>query len=310
MTNEIEQNTTDLPSENSQNSSILRGIEADLQNTEEREHLESELRLTLEEIARLQNALADTEMKLVTYQNQLTLAYPPDEKKVDIFDLLLKEINQPLITILNYCELLQNSNVGTLSALQKKFLNRIASSARQIRLMSDQFEANLPSKEKKTKSDEDLINISTLLNQVIEPRTSFLEQKQLTLQMVISERIPEFVADKQKLHEILDILISNALDTTPNDSIVKINANILNIYKERALQIVVKDGGPGISLSDLDDLFARKSLPGQIIPGLSISCSQVTALNQLIVEQKGSLNIRNGLDYGAIFEVNLPLKQS
>jgi signal transduction histidine kinase len=225
--------------------------------------------------------------------------------------ILINEIDQPMIPIMNYCDLLQNRNIGEISAIQRKFLERISNSARQIRKLTNQFEENFQKHVLPISIEEDeKINISKLLNRMIQTKSKLLEQKQITLQLSVSDRIPEFMGNEKKLEGIIDFVLSNALTVSPSESIVKIIANTLNIYKERVVQIIVKDGGPGIVLKDLDKLMQENEYPEQIHPGLSIPHSHLLILNQLITEQKGTLNIRNGLDFGAIFEINLPLKQS
>ncbi len=307
MSNLSEMITDNLVSKNS----VLRGIETDHSNSEERIQLENELRLTLEEIARLQNALVMAEMKLITYQNELSQAFPPEKEDINALMILVHEMDQPLITIMNYCDLLQNRNVGEITAIQRKFIERISSSAKQIRNLTNQFKKSNQKNEVTSPPVVDgQINISNLLNRMIESKSKLLEQKQITLQLSVSERIPEFIGNEKNIETIIDFVLSNALTITPSDSMVKIIANTLNIYKERVVQIIVKDGGPGIALKDLDKLLIENEPPEQIHPGLSIPHSHLLILNRLITEQKGTLNIRNGLDYGAIFEINLPLKQS
>ncbi len=308
MTELIKNDPTDSAAEN--DASVIQEIEANLRNQEEKKHLESELHLTLEEIARLQNALAETEMKLVSYQKQLLAAFPPRHEEGSFTPEILSDLSKSLTTIQNYCELIDHSSAGTMSDIQKAYLARISRTSQRLNEIAQHIHKDtLPDLHEPEQASAQ-VNIASLINQVLAPKLRLMEQKQITLQMVISDRIPEFNANVAILTRIIDILISNALTVTPMDSIVKIVANSINIYKERMLQITVKDGGPGMTLKDLDIVLSDNTPTDQILPGLSIPRSHVVLLNQLIVDQKGSLEIRNGLDYGTIFEIHLPLEQS
>lgn len=286
--------------------SILQEIENNLHNLEEKTHLESELRLTLEEIARLQNTLAQTEMQLISYQKQLILSAPPSAQENHFLVTFLKDISQEVGLIQSYCLLFDQSK-PSLTEIQAEYLQRICTAASLIQKMAGQISTGLPKHARESTEPATMVNFSNLLTQIISPKISLLEQKQITLQPIISDRIPEFLADKVALTEIIDMLISNALTITPVDSIVKITANTINIYKQRVLQITIKDGGPGMNLNDLDKLLAKDIPLDEILPGLSIPRSHVLHLNELIESHKGSLEIRNGLDYGTIFEVHLPM---
>lgn len=286
--------------------SILQEIENNLRNLEEKAHLESELRLTLEEIARLQNSLAQTEMQLIAYQKQLFLSNPPSAPESHFLAIFLKDIAQEVASIQSY-SLLFNQSKPALTEIQTEYLQRINTAAGLIQNMAGQINTALPHHAEEPSEQASMVNFSALLTQIISPKIRLLEQKQITLQPIISDRIPEFLTDKAILTKIIDLLLSNALTVTPVDSIVKITANTINIYKQRVLQITIKDGGPGVSLKDLDKILDKDVPMDEILPGLSIPRSHVVHLNEMIESHKGSLEIRNGLDYGTIFEVHLPM---
>lgn len=286
--------------------STLQEIENNMRNREEKSHLESELRLTLEEIARLQNSLADTQMQLIAYQRQLFSSKPPSSEQSGFLLTFLKDISHQITSIQGYAQLLHQSN-PTLSEMQEEYLQRMIDAADLLSKMNNQVSNGHVEQSQIAIEAESVVNFSSLLTQILSPKIRLLEQKQITLQPIISDRIPEFKTDKAVLIKIVDLLLSNALTVTPVDSIVKITANTINIYKQRVLQITIKDGGPGMNLKDLDHLLSPEVSLDEILPGLSIPRSHIVHLNDLIESHKGSLEIRNGLDYGTIFEVHLPM---
>lgn len=284
--------------------SSLKIIEGNLHSKEEREHLESELRLTLEEIARLQNALAEVNMKLITYQNQQILAFPPDKEEISAFSDLLKEIYQPLTTITNYCDLLQNQSVGTLGSLQSKFLNRISSSVSQIHQLLDLFNKNIENQTSQIIEDSNLVSLADVISQVIKEKSDILQEKQITLQMIIPENLYNVTGDEEEIRTIIDTVLSNALTITPNDHVAKLIASNQTNETGNTVKLTIKDSGQGIPLDILEKLFSVHELMSQPdILGMALTRSQLIFLNDLVQDQGGILSIKNGIDSGVIFEI-------
>src|SRR5512137_599491 len=67
-------------------------------NTQEMQHLESELRMTLEEIARLQNALAEANMKLMAVTSTANSSATSVTAE-SLIQPMIKELRQPLVTV-------------------------------------------------------------------------------------------------------------------------------------------------------------------------------------------------------------------
>jgi len=311
MTDEIKHRPRTNPQDSMNKLSSLKGMEFKLQKIDEKDHLESELHLTLEEIARLQNALAESNMKLIAYQSQRVHSLTSENEKIQVFSELLKEIYQPLATITNYCELLQNQNVGALGPLQSKFLNRISSSVEQIRQLLDQFE-NTSSPEVKEKNiNSNSLWLSEILNKVIKDKSDCILEKQITIQLMVAENMPEITGTEEEILKIVETVFDNALTITPIDHIVKISTHCVEIRKDRYIQLVVKDGGPGIKLDDLQKIFSVHAIASEPhISGVSLTRAQIISLQNLIQDQNGTLSIRNGMDYGAIFEIRFSVSSN
>ncbi|MFL6472035.1 MAG: sensor histidine kinase, partial [Nitrososphaeraceae archaeon] len=129
------------------------------------------------------------------------------------------------------------------------------------------------------------------------------EQEQLHKQLLIQDNYTIFVeADKGRITQVIDNLLSNALKFT-NEGTISVSVE----SKDRQAVVSIKDNGEGIDPSILPKLFtkfASKSDIGGTGLGLFISKSIVEAHGGKIWAEN------NTNEKGAIFYFSLPLIQS
>ena len=111
-------------------------------------------------------------------------------------------------------------------------------------------------------------------------------------------------ADKEKLSEVFENIIGNALKYTPDNG----NISIHFTTEKNKAGVHVTDSGPGISEEDLKKLFqkfgrleeAKQSRTSGTGLGLYIS-------KQIVELHKGSIKIESEVGKGTTFSVYLPL---
>jgi signal transduction histidine kinase len=106
---------------------------------------------------------------------------------------------------------------------------------------------------------------------------------------------PLVYADSERCREILQHLITNAIEAMPNGGALTIRA----MPVEKKLQISIHDTGPGVPHNL--DIFAPfiTTKPGGTGLGLTISL-------QLVVSQQGNLTFQSVPDHGTTFVLELP----
>lgn len=271
---------------------------------EENKKLESELHLTLEEIAHLQNALANVSMKLAVYKNTSTENIPPDKNALVSVNEDLIEIYVPINTIANYCELLLSQSVGTLGKLQQKFVERIDDSANQIHEMLDEIQRKSRSGERPLLLTKGRVDILSAIEHSLFDNSKLLREKQIVLQMEVPENLPKIHGEKTKIRNIIETIILNALLITPTDGSICISAYAEEMSSAPRVVLKVRDGGPGIHETDLRLLstFDKDFYPEKIA-GLGLNANQFILLSEMLEEQGCPLKITNAPDFGGSFEV-------
>ncbi|WP_094606066.1 Adaptive-response sensory-kinase SasA [Sporomusa silvacetica DSM 10669] len=150
----------------------------------------------------------------------------------------------------------------------------------------------------------DLVNGKEVIETVTELFIPLAEMEGLTLQVNLGEQL-ELMADKERLHQLLVILLDNAIKYTPPPGQLLITGS----KQGGCMVITVEDSGPGIPTKDLPHVFdrfyrgdkARSREKGGTGLGLSIA--------KWIVDQHGGkIDVVNKSGGGAKFSIVLPVK--
>ena len=97
--------------------------------------LEKELRITLEDTARLQNQLAEANMRILELEKGGKSERTNEQ--AEVVASISQELRQPMSSIIGYTDLLLGELVGILGALQRKFVERVKASTERIGSLID-----------------------------------------------------------------------------------------------------------------------------------------------------------------------------
>ncbi len=126
----------------------------------------------------------------------------------------------------------------------------------------------------------------------------------ITLEKIVGDNLPEIVADKRALNQILLNLISNAIRFTDRGGKVTVSARA----EATRMTFVIEDNGVGISEEDLarvgEPYFQAESSYVRRHGGTGLGLSIVKGLVRL---HGGDLSIRSRIGEGTRITVSLPL---
>jgi PAS domain S-box-containing protein len=146
------------------------------------------------------------------------------------------------------------------------------------------------------------VSVVELLLNVIELNKEFAGQKNIELSLEHPTDEVTLEADKEKLSEVFEALINNAIKFTNEYGRVKIIAN--NLFRE--VEIIVSDTGIGIPEKDLPYIFQkfyRVSRPGSEIPGTGVG---LVFVKQMVDLHKGLITVQSEAGSGTSFIIKLP----
>jgi signal transduction histidine kinase len=204
--------------------------------------LEQDLRTTLEEVARLQNQLAEANMRFI-------------EAETEGIAVFTQELRQTLSGTLQYVNLLLDEATGTLNTMQRNFLETIKSSTTRLNSLIEDFAQVTSLKADSSRLAHDHVDLNQLVQEAIADTSSQIRAKRITLSLDVPENIAPLYADHEALRQILIRLLSNAGAASPLQGTMNLRVQIQTEDGKEYLLIQVGDTGGGIPAEDLRRVF-------------------------------------------------------
>ncbi len=213
------------------------------------------------------------------------------------------ELRTPLSLILGHAEALAD---GVLPPTPQTFAIIYDEAQRLTRLVDDLRTLSL------SEAGELALQIAPLRPEEIVERAAAAHQPQAAARRVeivtdVAPDLPDVEGDFDRVAQVLDNLLANALRLSPEGSTVALRAEAFG----RFVRFSVRDQGPGLAPEDQQRVFDRfyrtdrsrsRDLGGS---GLGLAIAR-----QLILLQKGEIGVESTLGEGATFWFTLPVHQA
>jgi two-component system phosphate regulon sensor histidine kinase PhoR len=226
-----------------------------------------------------------------------------EEMRDQFVDTATHELRTPLANIKAYAETLALTEVIDVEQ-QKQFLNTINAEATRLARFVDDL-LSVSSMELGSLSlNKQTTDLGRMFNEVLAKVRPQALDKDLTLEVVLPEKLPEPVLDKDKIATVLVNLLGNAIKYTPEGGRVTFRVQLA----EQAIEVTVEDTGVGIAESEIGkvfDKFFRSSDPrvqNETGTGLGLALSQ-----EVVRLHGGRIWVESVIDKGSTFSISLPL---
>ena len=227
-----------------------------------------------------------------------------DQIRRDFVANVSHELRTPLTAIRGYVEALLDDQPDPEDT--RRFLEVIARhSARMERLVSDLLRlARLDARQEAL--DLAPCDMQQLFNTVVADVAQTIEAKRQHITTAVDPEACRLRADPTKLHDALRNLVENAVNYSPEEAAIHLEAR----RRAGTVSISVSDSGPGIPSEDLSRVFERfyrvdksRSRPGGTGLGLAI-------VKHLVELHGGEAAAENRPGGGARFTISLPVSPS
>jgi PAS domain S-box-containing protein len=230
-----------------------------------------------------------------------------DRLKSEFLGNMSHELRTPLNSILGYAEVMLMGIDGDLPDMMKEDVEAIYNNGQQLlSLINDILDLT------KIEAGRMMLNFQPvplvpLLESSKTNNMGMLLKRKVPVDIVISveQDLPPINADRVRMAQILNNLVSNAIKFT-DEGTITISAQ----YNEADdhVQIKVKDTGVGIAPEDLSKLFHRF----RQVDGSSTRRAEGTGLGLAITKHlvelhRGKLNVESTLNKGSTFTVSIPV---
>lgn len=248
-----------------------------------------------EEVRQLAQAFNDMTRQVQTSQ----------QSQKDFVANVSHELKTPLTSIRGFAQAILDGTVQSEEDLQQAAEVIQSESNRMDRLVNDLL--TLAKMDTGTAAFEmHTINLTALLDAAARKFTPLFEKSGLDFQVSILEMETKILGAPDRLMQVLDNLLTNAIKFTPMGGQVSLSSQI----EEGFVSIQVQDTGPGIPPEEQERIFERfyqvdKARPGGGGRGYGLGL----AISKQIVETHGgTLSLISEAGEGSRFVVKLPLQ--
>jgi two-component system sensor histidine kinase VicK len=207
------------------------------------------VRVTFTPIQRREEGITGTIVVLqdVTEQEQL------EQARREFVANVSHELRTPLTTIKSYLEALEDGAMEEPQLAQRFVGVTRNETERMIRLVTDLLHlSRLDSKE--AMLAKEWTSVSDMLEEVADRFAFQLLQRNTEITIVVEQEMPRILMDRDKIDQVLDNLVSNAIKYTGDEGRIELGAKQND---QNELEIYVKDNGIGIPQKDLSRIFER-----------------------------------------------------
>lgn len=236
---------------------------------------------------------SELEEKIRTLSSKVKNSDIPNNNFVRI---LAHELKTPIQPILGFSEMIQNNN--RLNPEQKNDLLKIISrNARKLDIMTNNILDYARMENNNFKLNYEKLDLVNVLQELISDYSIQINQKKIQIKLSFVKKPIIINADRIRIVEVFDNLISNAIKFTENGQI------IISIELElQSVRISIKDDGIGIKMDNLDKVFAKFFTTDKLGTGLGLYISKIIVLKHL-----GTIDVQNNVgSQGSTFTVTLP----
>jgi signal transduction histidine kinase len=271
-------------------------------------YMEAELRLALEEVARLKGSLSDADQQLLALQKQMDTTHLSADQNEALL-ATIQELRQTMSAVVGYTDFLLNESVGILGTLQRRFLERVKISTERMNRLVEDLGQITSVKEGRRLIQFTPVDFNEIVSDAIANTEDQRAEKNITLHLDIPVAAPQIHTDRVALQQVLTHLLDNAGDITPADDEVTLRAILQSDDFERKFFLIqVSDSGGGIAVGDIPRVFSRR-VRGQTqpIPGVSASHNNLFIVKRLVDALEGRIWVDSEPDLGSTFSILLPV---
>ena len=221
------------------------------------------------EFSRLNSELTNIQRETIKANAELKRV---SEQKSIMLGVAAHDLRTPLGVISGYAEFHEYILGDRIEKKELNYIQHIRQSSAAMQKMIENL-LNLSSIESgRLMLDRSPVNMVELLEQCIGFNAPIGARKGITLNLNISEGLPIMVIDGQKISQVLENLVNNAIKYSRPNTNVEIAAHCT----DELMQIIVSDEGPGIHSHEINALFkpfgktSNRPTGGEISTGLGL----------------------------------------
>ncbi len=216
------------------------------------------------------------------------------------------ELRTPLASIKSTVDLVLSKTAGELNEDQVKFLSKAKNNVDRLgRLINDILDLT-KLESGKTKLNIEFNDLQPLIAEVVDIQKILAQEKGLFLDHQLPEKLVKIPFDADKMHQVFNNLIGNAIKFTKEGGITVFCGDYTD---SNYIKICIKDTGPGISPDDQDKLFHKFQQLGESTSQVGGTGLGLAICKEIIERHGGKIWVESKVGQGSTFCFILPVTE-
>jgi signal transduction histidine kinase len=211
------------------------------------------------------------------------------------------ELRTPLTSISGFLEMMHDEEAA-LGDTGRSYLDVIRRSTERLHNLVEDLLLVAQIEARRVELDMELVDLDSLAHGCVEAMRPAADEKGVSI-AVVADDPPAILADRNRIAQVMDNLISNAVKFTESSGAVTVSVGGNNGWAT----IVVADTGIGVPADEQQQVFSRffraSTATTRAIPGTGLGLS----ISRALVEQhEGAISIESDEEHGTKITVMLP----
>lgn len=176
-----------------------------------------------------------------------------NQMKNNFMAITSHEMRTPLAVLKGYHEMLADGFLGELTDRQKQSIEICNRTIDRMNSTFNNILEMIKCDEKAIHLQMSPVDLAAIIESVLAEQQIFVKHRKQELSLVIPRKLPELLADGEKIRQVLVNLVQNAIKFTPDEGRIEIAV----VIEREKLHVTVKDSGIGIESAELERIFDK-----------------------------------------------------
>jgi signal transduction histidine kinase len=219
---------------------------------------------------------------------------------------LSHELRTPLASIKAAIDIVMSGSSGVLTPEQTNFLDRAKGNVDRLNRLINNILDLAHMESGKSALNLKSGNINEVIQSVVQAQEAVAQAKGLYLKLSLDPKAPVLAFDPDKIIQVLNNLISNAIKFT---SAGGITVSSISCVDSNHVQVRVQDTGSGIKEEDMTKLFEKFQQLGDVHQRCAGTGLGLAICKEIIRQHGGKIDVESKAGQGSCFYFILPIDE-
>ncbi|MBN2121117.1 MAG: PAS domain S-box protein [Candidatus Omnitrophica bacterium] len=243
---------------------------------------------------------------MVSVLSDITKQKELDRMKSRFVSSVSHELRTPLVAVDKSISLLLSKAAGPVSSQQEEFLSIAKRNLKRLSTLINDLLDMSKLEAGKMRMNIEPCSIEEIINEAVEGFRSWVNTKSIIFNKNIQDGLPLISADSQRIIQILNNLIGNAIKFTPSNGQITVEARL----DKEMVEVSVKDTGQGIPREDLAKIFDKfYQVSERVVTDITGTGLGLSISKEIVELHGGKIWVESDRGQGARFIFTLPLQK-